>query len=293
MRKTILSIACAFCLLLTGCTTPEQDRKIQEYWDTQLETLLERVAPNMKDAIMSAIRMARLRKGMQNMEMPELTDLEEELNEEFSQEDMQIQAMLFLSPSCPWCKKLKEEGFPQKFRKQYEGKINLTVIELDSDEKMTLYKHVLKRYKISSGVPLLIIGSTPIRGYDHIKKQSFITAEEVIAREMPSFLKIATKYDDIKNTASIEDKQQMKEMIVQLQSANGVVVQSIGDLFGPVVKNQALILTLDTDKKLQEAANTSANLAEFTEKYEKISLEQGEALNKLMTDNKEKIPSSF
>ena len=77
-----------------------------------------------------------------------------------------------------------------------------------------------------------------------------------------------------------------------MQETNGSMIQSIGETFGPVVKNQAMSVAANTEKQLKKAADSSASFAEFAQKHAQIATQNTNEMNKLMRDNTSKIRKS-
>ena len=311
MKKTFLTILFA-CILFTGCSIDKQ-MQIHLYWMEQLAQLAERfgIDPQKMLAQMNTPRGMPL-----SPEGNVMTEIPTEQTEEAAPEEapavqakpatpkrgQKLEAMLFLSPTCPWCKRVKAEGFPQKFRAKYDGRINLTEYEVGSNpENNALYSRMIKKHNLSSGVPLLIIGSSHVQGYspellqlasaaaDKELKRGNIVTEQDLAAKMPALLDVRMEDEEIKGPASAADRNAMKKMILKFQESNGAMIESIGYSFGPVVKNQAMALATRTEKNLRAAANRSATLAAFKAQYEQISAQNNKEMNQLMLKNTDKL----
>lgn len=317
MKKiTFLSVV-LFLTLLTGCSKEQQDQ-INQYWDTQLKTLAKRVGISEEE--LASFRQARARRGGSRLLTPQQ---QEELMQALQQTQQDgtlnnttpasgankavakapkpLDAMLFLSPTCPWCQRVKKEGFARKFQDKYDGQIVLKEYMLDKQENMAIYSQMVKKHKLSGGVPLLIIGSTPIQGYsEKLLEQASAVAEKELAKNnlqklhsaaqnTPPVLQVSMEDEEIKGPASAEDKKKMKRMLLSLQESNGEMIQSIGATFGPVVKNQAMALAAKTEQKLKSVADQSADLASFTEQYDMLVLQHNQAMDQLMRKNTDKI----
>ncbi len=311
MKKIFLTVFFT-CILFAGCS-PDKQAQIQLYWMDQAFKLVERLGPKGQKVlaqISSEQGMPLSPEGNIMTEIP--VEPEEETAEAATpavqaktatpKRGQKLEAMLFLSPTCPWCKRVKSEGFPQKFRNKFEGRVNLTEYEVGSNpENNALYSRMIKKHNLSGGVPLLIIGNSHIQGYSpdllqlasdaaekELKKGNIVT-ERDLAAKMPALLDVRMEDEEIKGPASAADRNIMKKMILKFQESNGAMIESIGYSFGPVVKNEAMALATRTEKSLRRAANKSTTLAAFKAQYEKISAQNDKEMNQLMLKNKDKL----
>jgi len=340
MKKIFLLIM-SVAFMAAGCTSKEQDEKIKAYWaeqqmkiamkgsETSMKALSNPAAANIVGKISSfggAIGGSGFaKKDMTPEEKAEYEKLLKEMQEDTDFQVPQaaaaaaetalakpkkavvaaskpIEASLFLSPTCPWCKKLKSEGFTQKFQRKYAGRVNLTEYMLNTSENNNRYNRALKKHRLQGGVPLLIIGNTPIRGYSEemmkiaseaaekeLKKHPVITAESIEENKGPAILEVFMEDENLPGPASDEDKEQMKKLILSLQEFNGEMIQSMEITFGSSVKKQAMTIAANTEKKLKAAAGKSKDFSSFYTQYEKISKQNQDEMNKLMRQNTDKI----
>lgn len=322
MKKTLLFILTA--VFLTACTTKEQDEKIHAFWAQQaVKAMSSQLAPYAQMAAASlaakgdnAAFTTDQFSNLEDLEIPAELKTEEpktspttpakrkgkkQVAAKAQAPVEKLTASLYLSPTCPWCNKVKKEGFTKKFNQKYGDLIVLTEYTLDNNQNMALYSAAIKKHKLSGGVPLLIIGDTPIQGYSEqllkiageaaekeIKKHN-LHAEEEFAANTPAVLEISLEDENIGGTASAQDKEQMKKLILDMQDSNGAMIQSIGEAFGPVVKNQALEIAAKTEKQLKKAADTSTDFSAFFTQYTQISTQNMQSMNQLMKSNTGKI----
>ena len=107
-----------------------------------------------------------------------------------------IVAYLFLSNSCPWCRKLKQENFPTQFRQKYAGRVTLKEYEIHTTEGRQQFSKLTKKHGLSGGVPVLIIGSTVVPGYS---SNMMARADDAVKKESknhPAVKKKAPKKED-------------------------------------------------------------------------------------------------
>ncbi len=321
MKKTLLFILTA--VFVTACTTKEQDEKIHAFWAEQaVKAMSSQLAPYAQMAAASlaakgdnAAFTTDQFSNLEDLEIPAELKTEEpktaatpakrkgkkQVAAKAQAPVEKLTASLYLSPTCPWCKKVQQEGFTKKFNKKYGDLIVLQEYMLDNNQNMALYSAAVKKHKLSGGVPLLIIGDTPIQGYsEQLLKIASEAAEKEIkkhdlhsqqdeAQQMPAVLEISLEDEDLGGTASARDKQLMKDLILQVQDLNGTMIQSIGDTFGPVVKNQAMEIAAKTEKQLKKAAETSPDFQTFLTQYNTITDQNTQSFNQLMRSNTSKI----
>lgn len=306
--KKLTIILTAFFAFLVGCS-PEKEAQIHEYWADQVKQFSQRLGFDLQQVL----DQQRIRRGGSRLLTPEQQEeimraLQQDQpdgngkgNKTAAKPSKPLDAMLFLSPTCPWCQRLKKENFTRKFQDKYEGQIVLKEYMLDKQENTDLYSQMVKKYKLSGGVPLLIIGGTPIQGYSEkmleqasavadkeIKKNNLQNVESA-ALNTPPVLQVSMEDEVIRGPASAEDKKKMKRLLLSLQESNGETIQSIGVTFGAVVKNQAMAQVAQTEKKLKAVADQSADFASFKTQYDQILAQHNQAISALMLKNKDKI----
>ncbi len=77
-----------------------------------------------------------------------------------------VQAVLFTSPSCPHCRHLKQDGFPQQFREKHGSEVELYEFDLTEEANNVRFWKTLENYQVqSAGIPMMVIGSTVLQGY--------------------------------------------------------------------------------------------------------------------------------
>lgn len=313
MKKLNLLLVVAIALSLTGCSK-EQEAQIYTYWGRQFQLFAKRLGISQQDMSQFLQSRAHGRAGVLSpQQQEELQRAFEQINEQsagnndnaaakpVTKKAQPIQASLFLSPTCPWCQRVQKEGFARKFREKYDGQIILTEYMLNNDTNMAFYSKTIKKHNLSGGVPLLIIGNTPIQGYsEKLLEQASAVAEKEIkkhnlesaltaAQKTPPVLQVSMEDEEIHGAASTEDKKKMKRMLLSLQEANGETIQSIGTTFGPVVRNQAMAIAAKTEKKLKSIADQSADIASFTAQYNQIVEQHNQEMDQLMRKNADKI----
>jgi len=302
MKKLTLLVLSLF--ILAGCS-PEKEAQVQQYWAQQRQKLILRLGPAAARFLTPRTHRGTLTPEQQQELLQALKGQEGQsvnnTGKAAAKPAKPLDAMLFLSPTCPWCQRVQKEGFARKFQDKYDGQIVLTTYMLDKQENMDAYSKMVKKHKLSGGVPLLIIGNTPIQGYsEKLLEQASAVAEKEIqkhnlqklqsaAANTPPVLQVSMEDEEITGPASAQDKKRMKRMLLSAQEANGAMIQSIGVTFGAVVKNQAMAQAAQTEKKLKEAADKSADLAAFKKEYDQIMAKHNDAMNKLMLQNKDKI----
>jgi len=339
-RLFLFLLSTAF--LIAGCTSKEQDEKINAFWtEQQMKLMMKGSEQAMKTLSNPAAAEMFGKIASMNLNMPGRKFTQEDMTDEEKAEfekllkEMQaemdspttgkakpdtpdfpaaaapktapavapkpVEASLFLSPTCPWCKKLQKEGFTKKFQRKYNGKVNLTEYMLTTSENKSRYSRAVKKHKLNGGVPLLIIGDTPIQGYseemmkvaseaaEKEMKKHKITSDSVAASKGPAILEVSMEDEEIIGAAPSDDKKRMKELILAMQEFNGEMIQSLELTFGQSVKNKGMSIAANTEKKLKQAANNSPDFQTFYTQYQKISKQNDAEMEKLMQQNIDKI----
>lgn len=91
---------------------------------------------------------------------------------------------VYLSPTCPYCKKFKQEFYPQ-LKKQYGNKVNFYEpsrnVRPGSEDEKFFKKARAKCNRMA--VPLILVGNQCIIGYSATTKKQIITALDKITNE--------------------------------------------------------------------------------------------------------------
>lgn len=268
------------CLFLTACSA-EQRQQIFFFWLTQyaqvqmklLEKKFGQIFPDQKE----------------NLSVPQKS------GNKVKKVSAPIQASLFLSPSCGWCRRLKQEGWARKFKKKYEGQITLTEydVSLPKNEKKLhdlMNKHNLKKI----GFPVLFIGNSVVRGYPLAEADAI--AEKLIQESglpekqiQPQIMEVTLDTEALPGIAAYEERKRMKRALEAVQLANQSSLTDMETVFGTSVRNRALVITAQTERKLKEAAEVAPNFADYYHKQVLLLAEQKNQLNQLMTQNTQNI----
>ena len=208
-----------------------------------------------------------------------------------------VTAYLFLSDSCPWCRKLKQEGFAAKFKKQYAGSVILKEYEIHTAQGSQQFNRMIKKYNLGGGVPVLIVGDTVVPGYS---KNMLERAGQALQKErkkkrpsqksskkesnLPAVMGI-TMMEDLQGVAPAEDLEKMKKYLERIQDENGETLNSMNSLFSPAVCNQAMSIINTHEQKLKDLASTSADYASFEKAARDVKASQEKQLNRLMQKN--------
>lgn len=215
-----------------------------------------------------------------------------------------IKAMLFLSDTCPWCRKLKRSGFVERFRRKYRGDIELSEYEVSSQENMRLYSKMVRKYKLSGGVPLLIIGNTPIQGYSddmmkladdaafqEFRRHNRMTAQAEAAA-MPAILDITMDDETLSGVAPEADLQRMRSRLHRMQENNGALIASMEEMFGPAVRNKTMAVVNQTEQQLKQAARSAKTYSEFEQTATRLEAAQQTQVDELVRQNLSRLKSS-
>lgn len=216
-----------------------------------------------------------------------------------SAEGETIAAYLFLSDSCPWCRKLKESGFVAQFKKKYAGEVVLKEYEVHTPAGRQQFARLTKKHGLSGGVPVLIIGNTVVPGYSD---NMMFRADEAVQKERkaprpvkkkakqnteeaPALIHIAMEDEALQGVAPARELAQIKKYLEQVHDDNGETLSSINDIFNTSVSEQALAITTQAEQKLKTLATKSASFAAFKKAAEPVLAAQQKQLNDLMSKN--------
>lgn len=302
MKKTIFSLITISLLFAAGCSD-EQRALIQQFWGQKLgketpvtlppipEEEIVTVSENAPELAPEVAPTPAAAPKKKRKKAP--ASLAIEVKEEA------IPAYLFLSDTCPWCRKLKQQGFAAKFRRKHEMDVNLKEYEVSkSAEGMREYSKMLRKHKLQGGVPLLIIGNTVIHGYyddmlaradaavqKELKRLNRTPGSSAGAASQPAVLSIIMDDEDIKTVAPEADKQQIKRYLNRVQEDNGAMLSSMGQMFSPAVRNQAMLIANTYEQQLKDLAAKSRSFKAFETGAKKIEAEQQQQIDKLVRLN--------
>ncbi len=292
MIKKYFLILSVIAVLCCGCTSKEQDEQIRAFWLKQL------TSAGMKKALANSDKLAALQAqqlgaitGLAAVQSPDLADMKPATP---------LPAMLFVSPHCGRCKRLKQDGWAQKFKEQYSGKVALTEYDLSVPKNEELLQNMMRKHKMKRiSYPAFFIGSSVAQGYPLDQKAQQITKKELAAfirnnpavpkKPLPQIIEVTMESDEIKGVAPQADLTRMKRAINAVQLANQKTLTDIGSTFGESVKNKALVITTDTERKLRQEAASAATFADYLAKQRELITAQNKQLNQLMTQNAKNI----
>lgn len=132
-------------------------------------------------------------------------------------EDFKLDVVLFTSPYCGHCQRLKRE-FLQDFKDTYKGRINLIDLDVTQPGNNVIFYDTLDEHHVDSkGVPAMVIGNTVLMGYPtQIKTESDAVIEQAIKNKETTYY--GTKEyiakckltPPAKNTQQLPKKQEVK-----------------------------------------------------------------------------------
>lgn len=305
MKKIILTLVIS--AILSACTSQEDNLKIMEFWNKQVRDVQMKVMSKILERNMKA-------KGI----MPEMFASTQEATagthtaafptnfptapavaakggkQTVAQDP--VTAKLFLSDSCGWCKKLKQSGFPEKFKNKYADEVDLQIYEVHSAQGKREFAAAVKKHKLSGGVPLLIIGNSVIAGYSD---NMMALADEKVRIELkkrgpiapagPAVVSITMEDSAVSGPASEADKIKMKNYLSRVQDNNEATLESMRNMFSKQVWNQTLALVTNTENRLKQTANQSATYEEFLQAAKPLEQAQQQKIDDLVRQNVKNI----
>jgi len=82
-----------------------------------------------------------------------------------------VRAVLFISPTCPHCRKVREDVLPPLW-KRFEGRLQVGVVSTATPIGRDLYWAAYQRFAVrQQGVPLLVVGDFALVGSDEIPRR--------------------------------------------------------------------------------------------------------------------------
>lgn len=216
-----------------------------------------------------------------------------------SEETASVQAYLFLSNSCPWCRKLKQENFPAQFRKKYARRVNLKEYEIHTAEGRQQFSKLTKKHGLSGGVPVLIVGDAVLQGYsadlmaradEAVRKESkkahpVKKSAKKKGKELPPVISITMEDEELQGVAPAQDLEQMKQYLAHAQDENGETLGSINRAFNADVSTLAMAIVNDHEQKLKDLAAKSPSFVSFKKSAVAVKASQEKQLNELMRKN--------
>ncbi|MBP5617246.1 MAG: thioredoxin family protein [Elusimicrobiaceae bacterium] len=214
-----------------------------------------------------------------------------------------VKAMLFFSPTCPRCQRMRQEGWVSKFEEKYAGKVSLTQYDLSVPQNAELLQTLMQKYKLSQvNYPTLFIGGYVVQGYP---LDADPVVAKVLAKSTPAkkavkkkqqsqqYMEITLEEDDpsFKGKAPANDLQVIQWELEKVQQDNTNALRDIGAMFGADTQSQAFIITSKTEKSLRNAARNSTSLQQYLTAQNKLLKQQETDLNRLMQANASRLRS--
>lgn len=207
-----------------------------------------------------------------------------------------LKAMLFVSPNCGRCQRLKQDGWAEKFKQQYDGKIILTEYDLSIPKNKELLHNMMRKHKMTRiNYPSFFIGSSVAHGYPLAQKAEKITQKELAAhlrknpivpqKPLPQIMEITMESDEIEGKASEQDLARMKRAFDAVQKANQETLADIELTFGKAIKNKAFVIITNTEKQLKSEAQKAADFPSYFQKQKAILAGQNAKINSLLQQN--------
>ena len=312
--KKIIFYVFVFSLIVTGCTSKEQDEKIRAYWADQLASI---PAVNFQKGSSGEKDLAATQESTPGQEGTDASALP-------ADGTPSVKAFLFLSPTCPWCKKLKQDGWPEQFRQKYQGQVELVVYELNNDKnEQILIGFMQKRHMTRIGYPVLFVGDEVFQGYP-LADRADATIQKELAKQSSAdnsaketnaastgkstqgaktaanksaqqpYMKIVME-EPVKETvntkASAKDRKAMDAAFAQVQTDNKKTLSDIEMMFGASTRAQAVSIINENERLLKNKMGTSTTYKAYLAAQSRILKTQEQQLNELMQRNARNIRS--
>ena len=218
---------------------------------------------------------------------------------EETEEPAPIEAYLFLSDSCPWCRKVKQEGFTAKFRQKYGGRVRLREYEIHTPQGKQQFSRLTQKHGLSGSVPVLIIGDTVLPGYsaDMLTRAGQAVQQESKKlrpvkkktkkkeKELPAVISIVMEDEDLQGVAPARDMEQIRQYVAQIQDENAQTLSSMNSVFNREICNRAMAIVNASEAKIKKLAAESASVDAFKKSADAVKASQDKQLNELMRKN--------
>ncbi len=202
-----------------------------------------------------------------------------------------IEALLVVSSTCGWCKRLKQDRWAEKFKDKYWGQVKLIEYDVNTATDRTLLNKYLRKHKLTSvGTPTLFVADTVIRGYPLTGADEAVQkalAKQGVSAPAGTYMEITMEEPagPVKGKAPLKDRQAMQRAIEKVQQDNENALSDIGQMFGNATQAQAAAIMSKTEKALRQKANASASLQAYLAAQKQLLAQQEQNLNKLMQEN--------
>ncbi len=300
MRR-IVCILVATCLL-SGCLSKDQRAQITRFWSIQFEAIVSKILGKKTTQVVPLSELqGQIEENNKNATVATTSVASHKSSKKTKAVSYEepISAKLFLSDSCGWCRKLKQSGFPGKFRNKYIDEVDLKIYEVHSADGRREFARAIQKHHLSGGVPLLIIGNSVIHGYSD---EMMALADEKVRIELkklgrepgkpkqegPAVVSITMEDDEITGPASTADKARMQVYLDQIRDNNEETLKSLNSMFKKSVWNQAVGIISTSENQLKQIANKSATYADFAKKAAVLEKEQQKQIDQLLRDNIQK-----
>ena len=136
-------------------------------------------------------------------------------------EDFKLDVVLFTSPYCGHCQRLKRE-FLQDFKNTYKGRINLIEYDVTQPGNNVIFYDTLDEHNTDGkGVPAMVIGKTVLMGYPtQIKTESAAVIEKAIENKETTYYGTQAYIAQCKRTPPVKEtkkEQPAKEDVTAAQ----------------------------------------------------------------------------
>ena len=275
-----------FPFLIAGCTDPEQDTKIHQFWTDQVVQVIQKT-------VSASVG-----------EVP----LQEEETEEMDPNFKPIEVLFFMHPQAPTYLQLQQDHWLENFQQQYAGKVNVTQFDVSTATGQTSMRRFMHMRNLSSlTVPALVIGNKVLQNYPFENVDQTVQAaleapvvmpievmlaapQESPVKQRPKpvqFMEITLEEDTppvskINTKAPDKDKAIIQRALENARAANQKTLKDIGKIFGSDTQAEAYGIVSKTEKLLQNTAQTSESAQKYLTVQEKILQQQEQMLNKVM-----------
>lgn len=143
-------------------------------------------------------------------------------------EDFKLDVVLFTSPYCGHCQRLKRE-FLQDFKNTYKGRIHLIEYDVTAPGNNVIFYDTLDEHKVDGkGVPAMVVGKTVLMGYPtQIKTESAAVIENAIRNKEKTYYGTKDYIAQCKRTPPVKETKKEQAAVAAAQTAAPEQTQSV------------------------------------------------------------------
>lgn len=287
-QKIVAFLAIGLCV--AGCSSKTQE---PSSWAQKLSVLFEKAfpSPQQKQAAQYA--------PAQPQEPVALPPQEPVRPVVVQQEAAPVQAVLFVHSQSPLCQQLLQDQWATRFGQQYQGKVELTVYDLQQEQSKPALQNMMRQYRLQTlTVPTVFIGDSVLGGYPFEGVEAAVqkalvsprkTANKGKTKNRPSVQVMEITMEDeqkeVPAKSSKQDYTAMKRVLAQARQDNQVMLRDIAKVFDNDTYAQAFAIVIKNERELTRVSQVSPDLKTYLNIHQRVIRQQDMALHQLMKNS--------